>query len=553
MEIRLLNTKELELAAKTVCDIYEKTIAARASEEEKKQFYEYVNADFFWVEVCKKHLYFWGAFDSQGLCAVSAMQNVGHITLLYTMPQFQKKGIGCALLNEMRRFALESLRLEFVTVNAMPAYTADFFEKNGFAQKQGVIQQASFVSLECMLNTQQSIQPQQLPLPQQSTQPQQNPQPEQRTQPQQSNQPQQSVQLQRNTQQQSEQPPYKATYYHYEEPVKMRKGINGAYIVIILFAALCLIMLVIALTRYSYIPEERNNGIDRNTDLNWSIETGRRFETDERFEIEPEDEPEYETEECCNGDILPDNLGREIVFLEENIFVEEEIDYEIQMEVLSVHEEIDDGEYDIQVEYPQVVYKDGRDASKINEILRKAACIHADKMYPEIQEQYLLYDEGDFKRLETEVFYEITYMSNDLLCVGFSDHYYLGHWAAEYSDIRTRCLNMQSGELYKIEEILSHDEFFDKCYFGKICELEEGFLTTPAFDQTTASKTLDGGVVENRYNSNFLIGKDVFQINLIYHYGDGNLIMRGWLSTAFSHEEYDAYRTDSEFWKLYSY
>lgn len=535
MEIRLLNANELELAANTVCDIYEKTVAARASEEEKKQFYEYVNADFFWVEVCKKHLYFWGAFENQGLCAVSAMQNVGHITLLYTMPQFQKKGIGCALLNEMRRFALESLRLEFVTVNAMPAYTADFFEKNGFAQKQGVMQQASFVSLECILNTQQS------------TQPQQN------TQPQQSNQLQQSVQLQRNMQQQSEQPPSEANYYNYEEPVKMRKGINEAYMVIIIFAALCLIVLVIALTRYSYIQKERNNGIDGNTDLNWSIETDRRFETGGRFEIEPEDEPEFETEECCNGDILPDNLGREIVFLEEEIYVEEELDYEIQMEVLSVHEEFDDGEYDIQVEYPQVVYKDGRDASEINEILRKAACINADKMYPEIQEQYMLYDEGDFKRLETEVSYEITYMSNDLLCVGFSDHYFLGHWAAEYSDIRTRCLNMQSRELYKIEEILSHDEVFDKCYFGKICELEEEFLTTPAFDQTTASKTLDGGVVENRYNSNFLIGKDVFQINLIYHYGDGNLIMRGWLSTAFSHEEYDAYRTDSEFWELYSY
>ena len=523
MEIRLLNANELELAANTVRDIYEKTIAARASKEEKKQFYEYVNGDFFWVEVCKKHLYIWGAFENQSLCAVSAMQNVGHITLLYTMPQFQKKGIGSALLNEMRRFALESLRLEFVTVNAMPAFTADFFEKNGFVRMQGVIQQASFVSLECMLNTQQS------------------------TQPQQSTQSQQSVQLQQNAQQQSEQPPYEATYYNYEEPVKVRKGINGACMLIILYAALCLIVLAIVLIRYSYIQKERNNRFDGNTDWSWSIETG------EEFEIETEDEIELGTEECCNGELLPDNLGREIVFLEDEIYVADELDYEIRMETLSVHEEIENGEYDIEVEYPQVVYSDGRDASEINEILRSAACLYADRMYPEIQEQYMLYDEGDYKQLETEVAYEITYMSNDLLCVGFDEHYFLGHWAAEYSDIRTRCINLQTGECYEIEDILSHDEDFDKCYFEKICEINEEFLTTSAFDQNTAARTLDGEVVEGRFFSNYLIGKDVFQINLTYHYGDGSLIMRGWLSTAFSHEEYDSYRNDSEFWELYGY
>jgi GNAT superfamily N-acetyltransferase len=60
------------------------------------------------------------------------MQPEGHITMLYVYPRFRRMGCGRELLQAMRAFAKNSLGLDRVTVCAMPAWTTNYFTRNGF-------------------------------------------------------------------------------------------------------------------------------------------------------------------------------------------------------------------------------------------------------------------------------------------------------------------------------------------------------------------------------------------------------------------------------------
>lgn len=89
----------------------------------------------------------WGAYDSGRMVAVSAMETNGHITMLYVTPYWQKKKIAKALLETMKTFARERLGLTRVTVNAMPATSATYFKKRGFAELEQQLAPMDFVSL----------------------------------------------------------------------------------------------------------------------------------------------------------------------------------------------------------------------------------------------------------------------------------------------------------------------------------------------------------------------------------------------------------------------
>lgn len=75
------------------------------------------------------------------------MQAEGHITMLYIAPFFQRRGIGKALLKEMRRFAADVLSCQVVTINAMPAWTGSYFQRQGFSLIQMQPIGAPYVSL----------------------------------------------------------------------------------------------------------------------------------------------------------------------------------------------------------------------------------------------------------------------------------------------------------------------------------------------------------------------------------------------------------------------
>lgn len=149
MEIRLLCESEIQMAIGVAYEIYETCVRPYArSPKEAEQFYGYVRMENLMQEVHAGRLMLWGAFEQQDLCGVSAMQSVGHITMLYVKPQYGRRGIGAQLLEHMYHYAASVWHKERVTINVMPMAAASYFYKKGFVQMRNIPWSDSYVSLE---------------------------------------------------------------------------------------------------------------------------------------------------------------------------------------------------------------------------------------------------------------------------------------------------------------------------------------------------------------------------------------------------------------------
>lgn len=133
MKIRKLTNEEIKGACAFAVSIY--NIAIRGcfrTQDCHRYFDEYMDADRLTDEERTGALVVFGAFDSNVLCGVCGMTNEGHITMLYVHPQYLRRGIGKKLLERVRIYARMQLKLMQVSVNAMPAYTAEYFMHVGF-------------------------------------------------------------------------------------------------------------------------------------------------------------------------------------------------------------------------------------------------------------------------------------------------------------------------------------------------------------------------------------------------------------------------------------
>lgn len=133
MKIRKLTNEEIKGACAFAINIY--NIAIRGcgwTQECHRYFDEYMDADRLTEEERNGALVVFGAFESNVLCGVCGMTNEGHITMLYVHPQYLRRGAGKKLLERARIYARMQLSLMQVSVNAMPAYTADYFRRVGF-------------------------------------------------------------------------------------------------------------------------------------------------------------------------------------------------------------------------------------------------------------------------------------------------------------------------------------------------------------------------------------------------------------------------------------
>lgn len=133
MKIRKLTNEEIKGACAFAVSIY--NIAIRGcfrTQDCHRYFDEYMDADRLTDEERTGALVVFGAFDSNVLCGVCGMTNDGHITMLYVHPQYLRRGIGKKLLERVRIYARMQLNLMQVSVNAMPAYMADYFRRVGF-------------------------------------------------------------------------------------------------------------------------------------------------------------------------------------------------------------------------------------------------------------------------------------------------------------------------------------------------------------------------------------------------------------------------------------
>ncbi len=154
MEVKLLTEQEISKAVYVARGVFDYQIRRNVMDESLTQaFDEYVNEEALRNLYLEGRLLLWGIYADGQLCAVSGMQKEGHITMLYVLPFYQRRKMGIALLKEMKHYAASKLELRRLTVNALPAWSAGFFQRGGFRQmdpRQGGM--SRFVSLEAKIS-----------------------------------------------------------------------------------------------------------------------------------------------------------------------------------------------------------------------------------------------------------------------------------------------------------------------------------------------------------------------------------------------------------------
>lgn len=149
MEIRFICQNELQWAVYTANEVFGRSVRPHVqSEEEIRQYHSYVCVENLWQEMRAGRLLLWGAYENGRMCAVSAMQNTGHITMLYVLPEYGGRHIAMRLLNEMGGYAEAVLRRERVTVHVTPVSAASFFYHAGFTTIQGAPLGNGYLPLE---------------------------------------------------------------------------------------------------------------------------------------------------------------------------------------------------------------------------------------------------------------------------------------------------------------------------------------------------------------------------------------------------------------------
>lgn len=493
MEIRLLNTEELRQASEA---------ALEGLREGGEAYQRYVDPDHLWVEMCKNKLFLWGVFGNGVLCAVSAMEADGQITVLAVRQAYRGLGLEAMLRQEMEQFAVqvrglcpEQVRMTERWQNAGAQPMPEMYSNNRNPWQQPY----------------------------------------------------------QNEQQAAQQQYWNGQTYPQEwkdDEGKKHRAPTGVIILGIVAAVIAVVVIVWLLVesvvgywkeqnaphhKVFPTPVARIDGAENGNAL-WNI-----------GDLGADAESAAEEEEERAPQELQGALGVDFLIPEEQIYVAEDLAYTVETQRIEDSDESRRRHLMIAVSYPQIAFDDGRDASAINRILRDAACVQMDCMYPEPQLDQLIYDD-DYLYLESNVYYEITYMSNDILCVAYRDAYFLGNIYSEYYDLRTRVINLSDGTCYELEEVLRHDDALDQAYYEKICQENDTLADAPAFDVDVVGRMLSGEIVDGRMFSNFLLCKDGVLLNMTYHYNDGNLLARGWDKTEWTMEELAAYRTDSPLW-----
>ena len=148
MKAELLTENQIPEAIGIAQGVFDYCLRAQITDLEMIHiFLQYTKEEAVRRMVADGELLLWGIFEKGNMIAMSGMQKEGHITMLYVLPVFQRRGCGSCLLGEMKAHAAETYGHAAVTLSAMPAWTAAYFKKRGFVPMQ-TTQPCSFVPMQ---------------------------------------------------------------------------------------------------------------------------------------------------------------------------------------------------------------------------------------------------------------------------------------------------------------------------------------------------------------------------------------------------------------------
>lgn len=232
-------------------------------------------------------------------------------------------------------------------------------------------------------------------------------------------------------------------------------------------------------------------------------------------------------------------------------YVEENISYEVTTDQYNDTSVSEQYRINFSVNYPVIKGGEIEALDQINESLKACAMETVDQMYtnpsPDMKEKLLGYSEC-FLVSYTE--YKVTYMTEDLLSVAFEDYYVYGN-TNTLVQLRTRTINMKTGEVYELKDIVEMDHDFMADWHERI---QDEAFGVRFFEETPLKELkdiLENGSEEIETNSVYLVDANGIEPGMSYYHIDeaGEYVEQGWATAPFTVQELSQYKTNSDFWK----
>lgn len=232
--------------------------------------------------------------------------------------------------------------------------------------------------------------------------------------------------------------------------------------------------------------------------------------------------------------------------------IEDNLSYEIEDEEYTYNEEeTQTAQVNFYVRYPELDGLGGETEEKINTVIRDCAMQTVDEIYHNPTQEFkekILGTESPM--LTSYVNYKVTYASNDFICVMLEDMGTKGSSEEYYQDLRVLNINLKSGEIYQVKDIVNLDTDFLLTWIETMRSEagDEEFLSELTEEQMKS--TLSGKSINGNYKAVFFVSENGIEIgySLDYEAGDDNDLGYAWVTAPFSFEEIQEYKTDSVFW-----
>lgn len=321
-----------------------------------------------------------------------------------------------------------------------------------------------------------------------------------------------------------------------------KKSQNGLIIGLVVGVGLCVIICCILLFRS--LANNIANGLSQFS-LNEDYDYYDDFYEEDEFDYDYYDD--FFEEDYGEGeeDTQDTSLGAVAVF------EADDLSYTVEEDSYYEEESSETSWMCMDINYPVLTELEGEKADEINETIKSYAMQTAENLYLNPSEEvkgFLL--EQDYKYVGSQVEYYVTYMSNDLISIVFEDHYFWGSVYAEFQDIRTCTINLKTGDVYEISDIVKLDENFMDAWYDSMKEEAPDADVLDLVELDDFQRVFEGENVDNRYGNAFFLKDGGLEIGLSYHYGDEELIERGWMTAPFTWEDIATYKTDNEMWKI---
>lgn len=506
-------SREMTMDVKTrMLRVLEETELPAAFAFMAKQYPQYENQGEMLQTVHRNGWFFAGCFEGQTLLGCVAADITGQIWHIYVEEAYRSQGVGANLVKEVCRYCVQRYSVLRIVAEAEPGI-AEFFRKCGFTAylDPQVRDGKTVVPMELMISPAQVV-------------------PE-------------------------------------------KKKHTGAVIAVVCGIVLAVILLlegvfVLAKNLYREISERRQEtGIhldDTYDDLYHDI----YGDDDWQFPEGDSSGEEYGdfsggdgTEDGASGNSGENGIEEEIPDADQEVkqefdeieaYVADDLTYTVEEKVYEEKKE-GDSHVEFEVRYPQLKNLSGGKQDAVNKILEECAMSSANAYYLNpSQEMKDFLEQQDSLYVGSEVQYKITYMDENLLSVAFSDHYFSGSVFGEYLDLRTRVINLKTGEEYLVENVVNPDHSLVTSFRGGMLEQDPDSYPAQELPDDVFLRALQGEYVDGRYFSNFILKKDGVELGFTYAFRseDGDRFSRGWFTVPYTMEEISAYQKDSEMWEL---